>query len=686
MDIFISYAHQDRYRIVPHLLFFRECSLNCLWDRDFEKGPDFDEQIEDGIRRCKVFVLFLSINAGRSKWIQRELKCADNLQKPILVLDLEEVSPDDLHGGISLILGNANRISLLDTNHGREIEQWVTKYFCIPNPEHTKDNRNRNANDILQKVEIAIKSGQLATAKHYCNRLEAEGIPQKFKGRFLDIAATLAETEGDGPTIRSYLWQKRETMIRQGKSRSLIDRIDARVIRSIFETDSRDWAESASGYQQFLRQFPHCLQVRLTEFIAAQIQIMDTIGKVNKILDLCCGTGLLPEVFGRMGLPIMVGGYDIPEMVGVIESTARCEYGSCGQNWPGHEFLPIQDLVLAKGKTAQRQWDAAVMNMAFFQFGIRERLILLRHLNPNLKEGALFWISTDGPDFEFPNKALNAENTFKQELHRIWNLHAFDPGRNPKEAVQPQFAKDTVDSIKCLLEPCGFELLSQANQLPLLIAQRTHLERIAFTRLPVISKKVYGRIIKDKWWKIAQEELGKVKFEDTIHGTVLLARKVRSSVPYIFFEAPASPQKCEQIDFAVAAVLRRPDGRTLFVKRGRLGRLVRDYPNTWSLPSSRTREGKPMVARLLDSLKEHFGIDKVRLEPLAVRISRHGERLFVMTLYQGLLPNRTGLPRLLTEKYVETAWRNDEEILRTTGDCGDCLTCYQDVLHSGWRG
>jgi ADP-ribose pyrophosphatase YjhB (NUDIX family) len=217
-------------------------------------------------------------------------------------------------------------------------------------------------------------------------------------------------------------------------------------------------------------------------------------------------------------------------------------------------------------------------------------------------------------------------------------------------------------------------------------SRRSIAERIAFSRTNVISGKIFGGEIPNRWWKQAERQLS--DWVDDIHGTVLLARKTSAPAHYIFVEAPAPAQRNEQVLHAAAAVLFDRQGKTVMVKRGELGPLVRDFANTWSLPSSMARTGKTLTEGLRESLLKNLGVNVSHLAPLAVRICRRyrpEQQLFVMSLFEGMVHGKI---ETKTAKYADLRWCTPSQVLNAEvgpQGCGACITCYQDVLRCGWR-
>lgn len=697
-DVFVSYARTDSEKVRHCLEYLEDRAVKYDWDRNFRPGGPFPSQIVHAIHNASCFMVFLSRAALGSDWVRREIQIASERGKPILAIELETL-PNGLSPKLEEIVGHLDRPSVFDSAFLDKLDRWLRENN-LGDAVVTKN----SAEEFVKEARKAIENGKGALASKYLQ--SAEDLANANGCAKCDVAVTelrlkLCEASQNGPGMRSALWRMREMALRRGSpQRRRIARIDRQVLDSIFGVDSKDWAESADGYDRFIRDYPGSLGVRLIEFIVAQLLALHAGRRVERVIDLCCGTGVLARTLSHLRANITAIGYDVPAMITIAEDAAAAFAFSGDPRSPSHEFWPISKLVQHACAARPRLADAAVMNMAIFQFGLRERSVLLNLLNRCLLSGAPFLIGTHGPDFAFPYTTLNEENPFKAELHHAWLKMGFEPPRTPAESVQPRYSKDTLHSLRCLLEICGFGLLTDEGHLPVLSVERTIQERIGFTRLPVISRKVYGTTIEDRWWDSALAELKKERSrggmlaQDILSGTVLLARKTHSAVPFMFFESPAPPQKKETIVFAAAAVVRNRKGETLTVRRGPLGPHVRDFPNTWSLPSTSARNGTPMGKQLEVSLKRHIGIDVDKMTPLATRIALraagHEEKvLFVMTLYLAECRANQCTPKLKTRKYIDLVWRNDRQIMRLRSQrerVGDCIVCYEDTLRSGWKG
>ena len=99
--IFISYAHADSDRVLPVLEFLSQKGFRIWYDAGIEAGSEWPAYIEEHLSAAGAVLVFMSSASGESRYCKREIYCADELKKDILVVYLEEVS---LEPGLRFIL------------------------------------------------------------------------------------------------------------------------------------------------------------------------------------------------------------------------------------------------------------------------------------------------------------------------------------------------------------------------------------------------------------------------------------------------------------------------------------------------------------------------------------------------------------------------------------------------------
>ncbi len=99
--VFISYKRGDEPRFAPILHQMIALGFNLWYDRGIPGGSEWDATLEERITHCHFVLLFVSESAINSKYVRREVKFADALNKPILSVVLEETR---LSGGMNMLL------------------------------------------------------------------------------------------------------------------------------------------------------------------------------------------------------------------------------------------------------------------------------------------------------------------------------------------------------------------------------------------------------------------------------------------------------------------------------------------------------------------------------------------------------------------------------------------------------
>jgi len=99
--LFVSYKRQDMPRIAPVLRRLIGDGHNVWYDKGIPGGSEWDALIEERLTACRLVLLFVSQAAVRSKYVRREVKFADMLDKPLLSVKLEAAALGD---GMNMLL------------------------------------------------------------------------------------------------------------------------------------------------------------------------------------------------------------------------------------------------------------------------------------------------------------------------------------------------------------------------------------------------------------------------------------------------------------------------------------------------------------------------------------------------------------------------------------------------------
>ena len=107
--IFVSYRHLDFQRVVPVLRKITNCGFPIWYDHGIPGSSEWNAVIEERLKNCRLFMLFLSQAAVDSKYVRREVLLADCFNKPILSLQLEH---SDLRHGMALLLSQFQMVDI----------------------------------------------------------------------------------------------------------------------------------------------------------------------------------------------------------------------------------------------------------------------------------------------------------------------------------------------------------------------------------------------------------------------------------------------------------------------------------------------------------------------------------------------------------------------------------------------
>ena len=90
-SIFISYSRKDKKKVAPYAEFLRSHGYSVWIDlEDLPAGHAFPEEIVNAIKECKILLFFSSTHSNASKWVKREVVYADQQDKLILPIRLDD--------------------------------------------------------------------------------------------------------------------------------------------------------------------------------------------------------------------------------------------------------------------------------------------------------------------------------------------------------------------------------------------------------------------------------------------------------------------------------------------------------------------------------------------------------------------------------------------------------------------
>ena len=109
--IFVSYAHDDGDRVYAEIDALTAAGFNVFYDEGISPGHSWHDDLADALERCRIVLFFVTEQSVASKNCLREIHFAEELDKPLLIVDLEEV---EMTSGLKLSLGDQQAIKAFE--------------------------------------------------------------------------------------------------------------------------------------------------------------------------------------------------------------------------------------------------------------------------------------------------------------------------------------------------------------------------------------------------------------------------------------------------------------------------------------------------------------------------------------------------------------------------------------------
>lgn len=190
-DIFISYASQDRERILPIVQALEKSGWSVFWDRTIPPGKTWRQFIGSEIESARCIVVVWTADSISSRWVQEEAEIGS--QKDILIpLSLEQIKPPFGFGTIQSanLTGWDGDTSSADF---RQLLDSLSSMLGTTLPDQTGQEARLKVNlEARRKVEdeVAPARGQAAEEDQGRERLTestAGGIPEQKRSRATEV-------------------------------------------------------------------------------------------------------------------------------------------------------------------------------------------------------------------------------------------------------------------------------------------------------------------------------------------------------------------------------------------------------------------------------------------------------------------------------------------------------------------
>lgn len=447
---------------------------------------------------------------------------------------------------------------------------------------------------------------------------------------------------------------------------------------------AKAWGDSVDAYDRYLLEYPRCLHHQL---VGRVIAALDGWGvRDGWVLDFGCGTGLLGQHLAAHGSRLGVLGIDIEAFV----SRARMRA-------PDHAdhrrvYIPLNgDWIVAAGDVLKRRRGrlvAITLNMVIFQLGPSERDVILRRLSALVTPGVMLILTSHAADFRFDDRLVDVDNPWKKHVYRLIGDELTRAGADEyAEAIRPRQMKDTEASVAQLLARHGFASLSD-GRLDTIDVERTVDDRVAFTRIPVVERKVFGRRLLSSLWETlrCRMRVHHPNYSDRTLGVCIKAMAVELD-PSIVIEVDRRVTGLSSPILAAASiVLRRSDGRVLLARRS----IDRDeFPGVWSLPSTYGEHDRSLTEVLGAALAERLGIQVRGMRLVGRRLNARPSWRILMHLFEARFDG-DAMPN--PSKYDAVEWVDERAFLyerlrripvEEQGDCVRAWRSWFDRLPEG---
>jgi hypothetical protein len=127
--LFVSYKREDLPRIAPTLQRLGASGVRLWYDRGIPGGTEWDAVIEEHLAGCQLVLLFASRAAVQSKYVRREVKFADAIDRPILCVLLEE---PDLAQGMRMLLTQYQMLDARTADFDERLLDSIRHSFATP--------------------------------------------------------------------------------------------------------------------------------------------------------------------------------------------------------------------------------------------------------------------------------------------------------------------------------------------------------------------------------------------------------------------------------------------------------------------------------------------------------------------------------------------------------------------------
>ena len=189
---FFSYARANGEVVQSEVSWMRDAGFDIWFDQGMYGGVSWRQQIADGIQSSDGLIFFASKQSIDSENCLWEIEFAQNQNRPLLVIYLEEV---DLPSRLSFLIGGIQSVNRFDINHDayREaVMQAVANIQSVLSIRQRLGSPPLHTNDTISKINFDTWSLDLPTG-HLSNQESNHHLEPKTA----EVLLLLAQNSGE---------------------------------------------------------------------------------------------------------------------------------------------------------------------------------------------------------------------------------------------------------------------------------------------------------------------------------------------------------------------------------------------------------------------------------------------------------------------------------------------------------
>lgn len=203
--VFISFAHKDADKASRVASYLKSIGAEPFYDAGVHAGLDFDDQIQERIRRCHLMIWLLTPNSEKSSWVLQEVGFALGHAVPIIPLT-DSKKPSGMAARLQAITVNPTYGDLESRLTPSEIEIRMAlarrrtegTYHCASTPLDRHQMLSSFANELLiEKKPGMVRQMAALTSFSIPNAPEEDPIWSRYGA-------------DRGPNVRAALQKERE--------------------------------------------------------------------------------------------------------------------------------------------------------------------------------------------------------------------------------------------------------------------------------------------------------------------------------------------------------------------------------------------------------------------------------------------------------------------------------------------